>query len=208
MQQILYNPLRLSWPRLSCRWRSIARWLLVLLAVYQIVLAGAVWWQGTRDDRRPADAILVLGAAQWDGEPSPILRARVDHALALYRQGYAPRLMLTGGVGEGDRYSEAAVAAHYLADRGVPPQAILVEEQGRSSRESIHAAADILSGAGLSRVVLVSDPPHMLRILRMAQSAGLEAYGSAAQASPAVGSPAAQAMFVLREVLLCQLQAG
>ena len=208
MQQILYHPPRLSWPRLSCRWRSIVRWLLALLVTYQLVLAVAVWWQGNRDDRRPADAILVLGAAQWDGEPSPILRARLDHALALYRQSYAPRLMLTGGVGEGDRYSEAAVAAHYLSDRGVPPEAILVEEQGRSSRESIHAAADILSGAGLSRVVLVSDPPHMLRILRMAQSAGLEAYGSAAQGSPAVGSPAARATFLLREVLLCQLQAG
>jgi uncharacterized SAM-binding protein YcdF (DUF218 family) len=208
MQQILYIPPRLSWPRLSCRWRSVARWALVALVVYQLILAMAIWWQGARDDRRPADAILVLGAAQWDGEPSPILEARLDHALALYRQGYAPRLMLTGGVGDGDRYSEAAVAAHYLHERGVPPTAILVEEHGRSSRESIHAAADILGGAGLSRVVLVSDPPHMLRILRMAQSAGLEAYGSAAQASPAVGSPAARATFLLREVLLCQLQAG
>jgi uncharacterized SAM-binding protein YcdF (DUF218 family) len=206
MQQSLPIPLRLPLPRLPLR--PLARWVLAVLAAYQVVLAGAVWWQGTHDDRRAADAILVLGAAQWNGDPSPILRARLDHALVLYWEGYAPRLVLTGGVGEGDEYSEAAVAAHYLREQGVPEQAILLEEQGRSSRESIQTAAELLATEGLSRVLLVSDPPHMLRILRMAQSAGLEAYGSAAQGSPAVGSPGAFARFLLREVLLCQLQPG
>jgi uncharacterized SAM-binding protein YcdF (DUF218 family) len=173
-----------------------------------MVLAGAIWWQGAHDDRQAADAILVLGAAQWNGAPSPILQARLDHALTLYREGYAPRLLLTGGVGNGDQYSEAGVGARYLLDQGVPAGAILLEDHGRSSHESIQRAADILARSGLSRVLLVSDPPHMLRILRMAHSAGLDAHGSAAQQSPAVGSPAAHLTFLLREVLLCQLQAS
>ncbi len=206
MQQTLWAPRRLLTLHLPWRWRTLALWIVAVVALVQVVLAIAVWWQGAHDDRQPADAILVLGAAQWNGAPSPILRARLDHALTLYREGYAPRLLLTGGVGDGDEYSEAGVGARYLEAQGVPAEAILLEDHGRSSHESIRSAAGILANAGLSRVLLVSDPPHMLRILRIAQSAGLEAHGSAAQNSPAVGSPTAHLSFLLREVLLCELQ--
>jgi uncharacterized SAM-binding protein YcdF (DUF218 family) len=208
MRPIFWAPPRFLALRAPWRWRSLALWIAAVLVAVQVVLAFAVWWQGANDDRRPADAILVLGAAQWNGAPSPILQARLDHALTLYREGYAPRILVTGGVGNGDEYSEAGVGARYLAEQGVPAEAILLEEQGRSSHESIQGAADILASIGLSRVLLVSDPPHMLRILRMAQSAGLDAHGSAAQQSPAVGSPTAHLGFLLREVLLCQLQAS
>ena len=203
---MLCAPPRLLAYRLPWRWRTLAIWLLAALLSYQGVVAAAVWWYGAHDDRRPADAILVLGAAQWNGAPSPILSARLDHALALYRAGYAPRLVVTGGVGPGDQYSEAAVSADYLIERGVPAEAILREERGHSSRESIGAASDMLATYGLSRVLLVSDPPHMLRSLRLAHAAGLDAYGSAAQASPAVGSPRAYLSFLARELVLCQLQ--
>lgn len=175
---------------------------MALVAGYQLALLVGLWWQGTRDERRPVEAILVLGAAQWNGAPSPVLQARLDHAIGLYWAGYAPRVAVTGGVGDGDRYSEAGVAADYLRARGIPADAILGEDQGRSSLESIRGAASLLETRGISRVLLVSDPPHMLRILRMAQAAGLEAYGSPAAASPAVGSLEAQARFLLRELLL------
>jgi uncharacterized SAM-binding protein YcdF (DUF218 family) len=183
-------------------WRRLALFAVALLAGYQLALLVGLWRQGTLDERRPVDAILVLGAAQWNGAPSPVLRARLDHAVELYRDGYAPRVTVTGGVGNGDRYSEAGVAADYLRDHGIPPDAILGEDRGRSSLESIRGAASVLAARGVSRVLLVSDPPHMLRILRMAQAAGLEAYGSPATASPAVGSLPAQARFLLRELVL------
>jgi uncharacterized SAM-binding protein YcdF (DUF218 family) len=184
------------------RWRSLALALFATVAVYLLGVGTAVWWQGTRDDRRAAEAILVLGAAQWNGEPSPILRARLDHAAQLYREGYAPRLVVTGGVGEGDQFSEAAVAAAYLREQGISSQAILVEDHGRSSFESMRGAAAVLAAEGLSRVLLVSDPPHMLRILRMADAVGLEAYGSPAASSPAVASTGAKVRFLAREVIL------
>ncbi|HZS01822.1 MAG TPA: YdcF family protein [Chloroflexota bacterium] len=190
-------------------WRSPVRggWRLALFGIalivgYQLAVLIGLWWQGTRDERRPVEAILVLGAAQWNGKPSPVLQARLDHAIELYREGYAPRVAVTGGVGDGDEYSEASVAADYLRARGIPAGAILGEDQGRSSLESIRGAAAVLAARGISRVLLVSDPPHMLRILRMAQAAGLEAYGSPAAASPAVGSLEAQVRFLLRELVL------
>jgi uncharacterized SAM-binding protein YcdF (DUF218 family) len=183
-------------------WRYVGGAVLGALACYQVAVLGALWWQGTRDDRRPVDAILVLGAAQWNGDPSPVLRARLDHATELYRQGYASRIAVTGGVGDGDEYSEAGVAARYLSEQGVPAPAIVMEDRGRNSLESIHGAASVLAADGLSRVLLVSDPPHMLRILRMAETAGLEAYGSPATASPSVGSVRAQVRYFLRELVL------
>jgi uncharacterized SAM-binding protein YcdF (DUF218 family) len=166
------------------------------------VLLAALWWHGTRDERQTVDAILVLGAAQWNGAPSPVLQARLDHAVDLYREGYAPRVAVMGGVGDGDVYSEAGVGADYLRQRGVAAEAIRAEDRGRSSLESIDGMAALLSAEGVRRVLLVSDPPHMLRILRMAQAAGLEAYGSPAAHSPAVGSAWAQVRFLLRELVL------
>jgi uncharacterized SAM-binding protein YcdF (DUF218 family) len=183
-------------------WWPLALFTLAVAAGFQLALLAGLWWQGARDERRPVDAILVLGAAQWNGTPSPILRARLDHAVALYRDGYAPCVAVTGGVGEGDVYSEASVAAQYLRDQGIPPDAILTEDRGRSSLESIRRAATLLAARGIARVLLVSDPPHMLRILRMAHASGLEAYGSPTPASPAVASAGGQARFFLRELVL------
>jgi uncharacterized SAM-binding protein YcdF (DUF218 family) len=193
---------RTGWRGWRRDWRRLALFGAALVAGYQLALLTGLWWQGTRDERRPVEAILVLGAAQWNGAPSPVLQARLDHAIRLYQDGYAPRVAVTGGVGDGDLYSEAGGAAAYLRARGVPAEAILGEDQGRSSLESIRGAASVLAARGISRVLLVSDPPHMLRILRMAQAAGLEAYGSPAAESPAVGSLEAQTRFLLRELVL------
>src|SRR5512134_321132 len=103
--------------------------------VYTVALA-AVLVTSQHDQRRPVDAIVVLGAAQYNGKPSPVLRARLDHALGLYREGLAPEIVVTGGIGDGDRVSEATVARQYLVANGVPATAVVVRPEGRSTRAS------------------------------------------------------------------------
>lgn len=162
----------------------------VVLAVVAGVLLLVAWttfriWDvGNRDEARPADAIVVLGAAQYNGQPSPVLRARVDHAIDLYHAGTAPWLIVTGGKAEGDRTTEAASARAYAIARGVPAQAILVEDKGRTTLESLQAVGSILRSAHFSTAVFVSDRTHMLRVLRIARDAGITAYGSPTATSP------------------------
>ena len=138
-----------------------------------------VWQQGQRDDRQQADAIVVMGAAQYDGRPSPLFAARLDHAVELYRAGVAPRLVVTGGKAVGDRTTEAASARAYAVAHGVPADAILVEDQSRTTLESIHAVGEVLRANGLANAVFVSDRPHMLRVLRMAADDGITGLGVA-----------------------------
>jgi uncharacterized SAM-binding protein YcdF (DUF218 family) len=143
-----------------------------------------IWDQGERDERRPADAIVVLGAAEYDGRPSPVFRARLDHAVALYRAGLAPLLVVTGGKASGDRTTEAAVARQFALERGVPDDAILVEDRGRTTLESMRSVGDIMRKRGLRDAVFVSDRAHMLRVLRMARDQGLTSFGSPTTTSP------------------------
>jgi uncharacterized SAM-binding protein YcdF (DUF218 family) len=176
-----------------------------LLALLAIVLLGAyatfrVWAQGERDDRRPADAIVVLGAAQYDGRPSPLFAARLDHAVELYRAGIAPRLILTGGKATGDRTTEAASAAAYAISHGVPHEAILLDEHSRTTLESIRAVGELLRGNDLENAVFVSDRPHMLRVLRMAADDGIQAWGSPTATSPIERDPARQVDATLHEL--------
>lgn len=153
-----------------------------------VIVAGyatyRIYAQGQRDDQRPADAIVVLGAAQYDGRPSPIFAARLDHAVGLFRAGLAPRLIVTGGKAAGDRTTEAASARAYAIAHGVPSEAILVEDGSRTTVESIRAVADIMRANDLSTAVFVSDRPHILRILRMATDDGIIAWGSPTRTSP------------------------
>jgi uncharacterized SAM-binding protein YcdF (DUF218 family) len=143
-----------------------------------------VWQQGQRDDRRQVAAIVVMGAAQYDGRPSPLFAARLDHAVDLYRAGVAPRMVMTGGKAPGDRTTEAASARAYAVAHGVPADAILVEDQSRTTLESIHAVGEVLRANGLADAVFVSDRPHMLRVLRMAGDDGIRAWGSPTETSP------------------------
>ena len=173
------------------RQRSIARDLgrIVLLGFLGLaVLAGyatyRIWAQGQVDDRRHADAIVVMGAAQYDGRPSPIFAARLDHAVSLYLAGVAPTLVVTGGKADGDRTTEAASARQYAIARGVPPGAILVEDQSRTTQESIRSVGALLRARGINDAVFVSDRPHMLRVLRMARDEGIDAWGSPTATSP------------------------
>jgi uncharacterized SAM-binding protein YcdF (DUF218 family) len=140
--------------------------------------------QGDRDEQRPVDAIVVLGAAQYDGRPSPVFEARLEHAVGLYEAGVAPLLVVTGGKAEGDRTTEAAVARKYAEKHAVPASAIIGEDHGRNTLESLKGVAALLRERDLRRVVFVSDRLHMLRVLRIAQDLGLEAYGSPTATSP------------------------
>ncbi len=154
-----------------------------------------------QDQRHPVDAIVVLGAAQYNGRPSPVLRARLDHALQLYREGLAPRIVVTGGVGRGDTTSEATVGRHYLVTRRVPPAAVVVQAQGRSTHASMTAVADWLKSEHLSRVLLVSDPFHMLRLRLEARRNNLEAYTSPTDTSPISDNPVLELRYLALEAL-------
>jgi uncharacterized SAM-binding protein YcdF (DUF218 family) len=166
------------------------------------LLALTIFLFGRRDEAREADAIVVLGAAQYDGRPSPVLRARLDHAVQLYDDGVAPRLIFTGGVGRGDTVSEAEVSRRYAMRAGVPDSAILLERAGLSSVESMAAVADLMREGGYDSAVLVSDPFHMLRLRLLASRHGFRAYSSPTRTSPISSDPALEWRHVLRESLV------
>lgn len=168
-------------PRFYVRASVAALAVLVLAWVASMV---AVDQAGRRDHAQRADAIVVLGAAQYVGRPSPVLRARVDHAVALWKRGLAPTLILTGGTGAGDTVSEAAVARKYAMSKGVPDRAIVLEINGRTTSESVRAVARIMEDREQHSVILVSDPFHMLRLSILARRHGLEPYTSPTRTSP------------------------
>ena len=160
-------------------WR---KWLLIGFAgvagvcvVYYLVTLLQVVRAGRETDPDPVEAIVVLGAAQYDGRPSPQLAARLDHTVELFADGVAPVVMVTGGKQPGDRFTEAEASADYLVDRGVPEAAIMREDEGRTTYESLDAAADQLLDVGLDDVVLVTDPYHSLRSRLIAEEVGLDA---------------------------------
>ena len=156
--------------------------------IYLSAVFVQVWAAARRDDARPADAIIVLGAAQFDGRPSRILAARLDHAIDLYRRGIAPVIVVTGGKQPGDRFTEASASATYLHDHHVPESAILRETNGRTSWQSLAAAARFLKQRHLDSVVLVSDPYHSARIEDLAHEVGLKAVTSPTRTSPIKGA--------------------
>jgi uncharacterized SAM-binding protein YcdF (DUF218 family) len=163
--------------------------LVVLLAalLYYVVTFVQVWWAARGDDTRRSEAIVVLGAAQFNGRPSPVFKARLDHAADLYRRGVAPTVVVTGGKQTGDQFTEATSGANYLHGKGVPDAAILRETTSRTSWESLSAAARVLQNREEKKVVLVSDPFHSLRIRSIAGELGLDAVTSPTRSSPISG---------------------
>jgi len=183
-----------------------------LLQLVSIALAGwvlniaAVWWWSRRDDAataqgRIADAIVVLGAAQYAGRPSPVLQARLDHALALFQRDLAPYVLLTGGKGDGDTQSEAGAGRRYLVKRGVPDSAILFEDEGRTTYASMDNAAVRLRAVNGREVLLVSDPFHMLRLSLLARLHGLVPRASPTRTSPISANPLLEFEYAVRESL-------
>jgi uncharacterized SAM-binding protein YcdF (DUF218 family) len=187
-------------PRRSSLRSFVGLVLLVPAIVYTVALA-AVLVTSQHDQRRPVDAIIVLGAAQYNGRPSPVLRARLDHAIGLYREGYAPLIVVTGGVGRGDTLSEALVGRRYLVAREVPDESVIAQPVGRSTRTSMTAVGQWLHGRGLSRVLLVSDPFHMCRLRLEARRTALEAYTSPTESSPISDNPVLELRYLFAEGL-------
>lgn len=161
--------------------------MVVLAIAYLLTSLAQVWWVGRHHGTERADAIVVMGAAQYDGRPSPQLQARLDHALLLWNDGAAPLVIVTGGNQPGDRFTEASTSSEYLQERGIPAGAILFEDTGRSSWESLQNVAELAKLHGIGSVVLVSDPFHSLRIRLMAQELGLRAVTSSTSTSPVRG---------------------
>ena len=160
------------------------------LLVYLGITAYQVWSASRRDQAGAADAIVVLGAAQYNGRPSPDLSARLDHALDLWHRQLAPLMVVTGGRQPGDSFTEAAVSATYVEQRGVPKSAVLAETAGTDSWQSLAAAASLLEQRRARTVLLVSDPFHDSRISAMATELGLTALVSPTKTSPIRGTAA------------------
>lgn len=184
--------------------RGFFRLLFLGLAGWGMLVA-AVYLYGRLDGARSADAIVVLGAAQYAGRPSPVLQARLDHAISLYEQGLAPTLILTGGVGARDTLSEAEVAERYAVRAGVPASAILTEERGLRSVESLEAVAELMQDRGLESAIMVSDPFHMLRLQVLARRFGIRALSSPTRTSPISRDREWEWRYVLRESLIIPL---
>ena len=163
--------------------RGLTVGVIIVFAVWLVSISAVVMWS-RRDEARPAQAIVVLGAAQYAGKPSPVLRARLDHAIELWDRHLASLLILTGGTGAGDTTSEAAVGRTYARKHGVPDSAIVIETQGRTTSESMRAVAGMLEVRGLQSALLVSDPFHMLRLRILARRFGFTPYTSPTQTSP------------------------
>ena len=159
--------------------RRLVRWGLLVAVLAPVVYLAAtfatVWGAAHRDGARPAEAIVVLGAAQYDGKPSPALRARLDHVVDLWKDDGAAFVVVTGGKQPGDRFTEATASASYLVDQGIPEDKILREVNGRSSFQSLADSAAFLKRRRLAKVVLVSDAYHAARIEGIAEEVGLDA---------------------------------
>jgi uncharacterized SAM-binding protein YcdF (DUF218 family) len=174
------------------------RFFILMVALWALTVA-AIHLYGRRDEARRVDAIVVLGAAQYDGRPSPVLRARLDHAVTLYRRELAPVIIMTGGVGPGDTVSEAVVSQRYAVRQGIPPGAILTEREGLTTLQSMDGVARLMRARGLNRAVLVSDPFHMLRLKLLALRVGLRGFTSPTPDSPISRNRAQERRFLIRE---------
>ncbi len=178
--------------------RIAALVLLVAGAVFVARTAIAIHDQSVREEARPADVILILGAAEYRGKPSPVLKARLEHGLDLYLAKKAPRILTTGGAGGDPVFTEGEVGRTYLIGRGVPSEAIIIETEGESTMHSTAAAAEIMRRMNLRSCILVSDGYHIFRAKRMLEAQGLKVYGSPRPTPPQTG---------LHEWWLCTRQA-
>jgi uncharacterized SAM-binding protein YcdF (DUF218 family) len=176
-------------------------WVWVVVALYLAGLVYLVKVQSGLDETQPADAAIVLGAAVWAGSPSPVLTARLAHALELFQKKQVNYIIVTGGTGTGDNLSEAEAGAQYLIENGVPASNIVLERDGRSTLQSLQAAAQLAAPLRLKRVLLVSDPFHMLRSLKMAHDLGFEAFASPTQTSPISTRPREEWLYMVREAI-------
>lgn len=173
------NPQPVSSPAKEVRKRPVLRWILIVLAVLLVAVLvwsrwvyGQIKWYANQDMATRSDAIAVFGAAEYDGHPSPVFRARLDHAESLYNRGIAPLIITLGGDG-GDQFSEGQVGQDYLVGAGVPESDIIAETESTSTDQSVHRLAVIARANDLRRIVVVSDATHLFRIHQICAANGL-----------------------------------
>lgn len=156
--------------------------LFLLFFIFSVLTPAFLMWRVVRfseqDQTQPADAAIVLGAGVFRGRPSPVLRARIDHAIGLYNDGTVEKIIFTGGIGRNDSLSEAEVSANYAIGRGVSADDILLEDKSTSTVENLRFAKELGEASGLNEYLIVSTPYHMLRATWIARDIGLEATSS------------------------------
>lgn len=182
--------------------RALRRGVLGLILVGALVVGGTafrVWQVGRIDDRTHADAVVVLGAAQYNGKPTPVLQARLEHAERLYHDGVAHYIITSGGKRTGDRYTEADAGVRWLTEHGVPANRVIPVGEGSDTLGTMQAVASTVKGHGWHSVVLVSDPWHSLRVRTMAADVGLDAWASPTHSGPIVQTRQTQLRYILRE---------
>jgi uncharacterized SAM-binding protein YcdF (DUF218 family) len=170
--------------------------------VYVLVIYILIRRAAARDDAQPADIIVVLGAAQYNGRPSPVFRSRLDHTASLFRKNYANRIMTTGGYGFDTRYSEAGVGKSYLIKQNIPVECIFTETSGHTTTESLEKSISFLKMRNFTRVIAVSDGFHLFRIKKILGDHQITAYGSPAQNSLIESNFRTRAWASLREVFV------
>jgi len=165
---------RRGWGAWGWCWR-----LLALVVAWLLAVAAWIVWIGDRDQAAPADVIIVLGAAAYDAKPSPVFEERIRIGLDLYRAGYAPKLLFTGGFGgTGARFSESQVARRYALRHGIPEDAVLIESVSRTTYQNLVEARQLMHAQGMHTAIIVSDPLHMARALRICRELGIDALAS------------------------------
>lgn len=189
-------PQRRSARRVAAR---VVALLLAALLLYVASVPVRIWWDARGQDTAPVDAIVVLGAAQFDGRPSPVLEARLRKARALYEDGVAPVIVTVGGKRAGDRTTEGAAGRDWLISHRVPASAAVAVPEGSNTQDSLRAVGDLFGQRGWHTAVLVTDPWHTFRAKALAGAAGIEAGSAPVRSGPAVQSRAAELRYVLRE---------
>ena len=170
-----------------------------LFGIWVASVAAQVWWVGRSDQRTHVDAIVVLGASQYDGTPSPILAWRLTHAKTLYQDDVAPVVVTVGGRMPGDRFTEGGSGKDYLAAHGVPKASLVAIPTGRDTWRSMEAVANLAKARGWDSIVIVTDPWHAFRCREMAQSLGLTATTSPVHSGPVVQSRTTELRYIGRE---------
>jgi len=185
-------------------WFRWARRIVLAIILIVVMLVGYVWihiwWVGAHEDQHPrSDAIVVLGASQYNGVPSPVFAARLDHAVYLYNQHVAPAIVTVGGKLPGDNYTEAQSGRRYLRKHGVPGHAIVALQTGSDTLTSLQAVDGEFTQQGWHSAVLVTDPWHCLRSRTMARDLGIKAYTSPERTGPAVDGTGTEVRYIARE---------
>ena len=188
--------------RIKKTFKIVVMLLLVFGFSYNLFLISSIYCYSKVDKVVKSDAILVLGASQWNGQPSPVFKARLDHAYDLYLKSYAEKIISTGGIGKGESLSEAEVGKKYLISKGVKENVIFMEKRGETSWESLNNVKDIFKSQKVESVILVSDGFHLMRLNKMGNDLGWKFFTSPTPYSPILKNKWTELKYALREVLV------